>query len=184
MVGVREDGGMDHTYAIDLTWQGNRGTGTSGYRDYGRDVLVRAPGKPDLAGSADPTFRGDDQANGGNLTGAMAGAPHAGVAGRVRPGRRRPWARPPARLRRRVGRPVSRSVPCALQPMHRGCVPRVDLTSNEALHRIALRFGHVQAALGAAPEDVVGGAGEFLLPQIADLSLGQASSEVPAEIAR
>jgi cellulose 1,4-beta-cellobiosidase len=27
----------------------------------------------------DPTFRGDDQANGRNLTGAMAGAPHAGV---------------------------------------------------------------------------------------------------------
>ncbi|HWJ07956.1 MAG TPA: OsmC family protein [Nocardioides sp.] len=49
----------DHHYALDLTWQGNRGTGTSGYRDYGRDVLLRAAGKPDLAGSADPTFRGD-----------------------------------------------------------------------------------------------------------------------------
>lgn len=48
-----------HHYALDLTWQGDRGTGTSGYRDYGRDVLVRAAGKPDLAGSADPTFRGD-----------------------------------------------------------------------------------------------------------------------------
>lgn len=49
----------DHHYALDLTWQGNRGSGTSGYRDYGRDVLLRAAGKPDLAGSADPTFRGD-----------------------------------------------------------------------------------------------------------------------------
>ncbi len=49
----------DHHYPLDLTWQGNRGTGTSGYRDYGRDVLVRAAGKPDLLGSADPTFRGD-----------------------------------------------------------------------------------------------------------------------------
>lgn len=49
----------DHHYALDLAWQGNRGTGTSGYRDYGRDVLLRAPGKPDLEGSADPTFRGD-----------------------------------------------------------------------------------------------------------------------------
>lgn len=49
----------DHHYALDLTWQGNRGTGTSGYRDYGRDVLLRAVGKPDLEGSADPTFRGD-----------------------------------------------------------------------------------------------------------------------------
>ncbi|HEY9564877.1 MAG TPA: OsmC family protein [Nocardioides sp.] len=50
---------MDHTYVLDLSWQGNRGTGTSDYRDYGREVLLRAAGKPDLAGSADPTFRGD-----------------------------------------------------------------------------------------------------------------------------
>ncbi len=49
----------DHHYALDLVWQGNRGTGTSGYRDYGRDVTLRAAGKPDLLGSADPTFRGD-----------------------------------------------------------------------------------------------------------------------------
>lgn len=49
----------DHHYALDLAWQGNRGTGTSGYRDYGRDVVLRAAGKPDLLGSADPTFRGD-----------------------------------------------------------------------------------------------------------------------------
>jgi organic hydroperoxide reductase OsmC/OhrA len=49
----------DHHYALDVAWQGNRGTGTSGYRDYGRDVLLRAAGKPDLLGSADPTFRGD-----------------------------------------------------------------------------------------------------------------------------
>ncbi len=54
------NGGVtDHHYALDLTWQGNRGTGTSGYRDYDRNVLLRAPGKPDLSGSADPTFRGD-----------------------------------------------------------------------------------------------------------------------------
>lgn len=50
---------MDHHYALDVTWQGNRGTGTSGYRDYARDVLLRAEGRPDLEGSADPTFRGD-----------------------------------------------------------------------------------------------------------------------------
>lgn len=49
----------DHHYALDLVWQGNRGTGTSGYRDYGREVTLRADGKPDLLGSADPTFRGD-----------------------------------------------------------------------------------------------------------------------------
>lgn len=50
---------MDHQYRLALAWQGNRGSGTSGYRDYGRDVLLRAKGKPDLLGSADPTFRGD-----------------------------------------------------------------------------------------------------------------------------
>ncbi|WP_107771845.1 OsmC family protein [Nocardioides sediminis] len=50
---------MDHTYALDLEWRGNRGTGTSGYRDYARDVVLHASGKPALEGSADPTFRGD-----------------------------------------------------------------------------------------------------------------------------
>lgn len=50
---------MEHTYRLDVAWQGDRGTGTSGYRDYGRDVMLRAEGKPDLAGSADPAFRGD-----------------------------------------------------------------------------------------------------------------------------
>ncbi|WP_141014388.1 OsmC family protein [Nocardioides sambongensis] len=50
---------MEHRYRLDVTWQGNRGAGTAGYRDYGREVLLRADGKPDLQGSADPAFRGD-----------------------------------------------------------------------------------------------------------------------------
>jgi organic hydroperoxide reductase OsmC/OhrA len=50
---------VEHTYALDLEWQGNRGSGTSGYRDYARDVVLQAAGKPALEGSADPTFRGD-----------------------------------------------------------------------------------------------------------------------------
>ena len=33
---------MDHQYRLAVAWQGNRGSGTSGYRDYGRDVLLRA----------------------------------------------------------------------------------------------------------------------------------------------
>jgi organic hydroperoxide reductase OsmC/OhrA len=49
----------DHHYGLHVAWQGNRGSGTSGYRDYGRAVLLTADGKPDLLGSADPTFRGD-----------------------------------------------------------------------------------------------------------------------------
>lgn len=48
-----------HTYEHGLTWTGNRGSGTSGYRDYGRDVLARSAGRPDLVLSADKPFRGD-----------------------------------------------------------------------------------------------------------------------------
>jgi organic hydroperoxide reductase OsmC/OhrA len=56
---LREVSATEHHYALDLVWDGNRGTGTSGYRDYGREVTLSAAGKPDLLGSADPTFRGD-----------------------------------------------------------------------------------------------------------------------------
>ena len=49
----------DHTYEVSVRWTGDRGTGTSGYRDYGRDHDVTADGKHPIAGSADPAFRGD-----------------------------------------------------------------------------------------------------------------------------
>ena len=48
-----------HEYRVTVTWQGNAGTGTSAYRDYGRDHLISAEGKPDILASADPAFRGD-----------------------------------------------------------------------------------------------------------------------------
>lgn len=48
-----------HSYAISIHWTGDRGEGTSGYRSYGRDHVVSAPGLPDLPGTADPTFHGD-----------------------------------------------------------------------------------------------------------------------------
>jgi organic hydroperoxide reductase OsmC/OhrA len=48
-----------HTYETDLTWTGNRGTGTSAYQAYGRTHEIIAPGKPTLPGSSDPAFRGD-----------------------------------------------------------------------------------------------------------------------------
>ncbi len=48
-----------HHYRVDVEWTGNLGSGTSGYRAYGRDHVIRIEGKPELAGSADPTFRGD-----------------------------------------------------------------------------------------------------------------------------
>ena len=49
---------MDHSYAVRVQWQGNLGTGTSGYRDYGRDLLISAEGNPPIEGSADKPFRG------------------------------------------------------------------------------------------------------------------------------
>lgn len=48
-----------HRYAVTVTWTGNRGTGTSGYRDYSRDHEVTAGGKPPLLGSSEAVFRGD-----------------------------------------------------------------------------------------------------------------------------
>ncbi|MEV7631153.1 OsmC family protein [Microbacterium sp. NPDC089318] len=49
----------EHHYALTTTWTGNRGTGTSGYRDYTRDVTIGIHGKPDLLASSDKPFRGD-----------------------------------------------------------------------------------------------------------------------------
>lgn len=48
-----------HTYELSLTWTGERGSGTSGYRDYDRSVRASADGPPDLELSADAAFRGD-----------------------------------------------------------------------------------------------------------------------------
>lgn len=48
----------EHNYRVEVEWCGNRGTGTSGYRDYGRELVIRAEGKAELEGSADPTFHG------------------------------------------------------------------------------------------------------------------------------
>src|SRR6185312_6386158 len=50
---------LEHHYSIALDWTGNRGSGTSGYRDYGRDHVLSAEGKHDIAGSSDRTFHGD-----------------------------------------------------------------------------------------------------------------------------
>ena len=49
----------DHRYAVSLSWSGNLGGGTSGYRDYSRNHEIGADGKPVIYGSADPAFRGD-----------------------------------------------------------------------------------------------------------------------------
>jgi organic hydroperoxide reductase OsmC/OhrA len=48
-----------HSYDISVAWTGNRGTGTSGYRAYARDHDVAAEGRPMIAASSEPLFRGD-----------------------------------------------------------------------------------------------------------------------------
>jgi organic hydroperoxide reductase OsmC/OhrA len=49
-----------HQYTITTKWTGNQGTGTSGYRNYKRDIDVSATGKQQvIAASADPNYRGD-----------------------------------------------------------------------------------------------------------------------------
>ncbi|MFO1054620.1 MAG: OsmC family protein [Planctomycetota bacterium] len=49
----------EHRYRVDIAWTGDRGSGTSGYEAYGRDHEVRIDGKPVIAASSDPQFRGD-----------------------------------------------------------------------------------------------------------------------------
>nr|WP_042198095.1 OsmC family protein [Kibdelosporangium sp. MJ126-NF4]CEL23192.1 OsmC/Ohr family protein [Kibdelosporangium sp. MJ126-NF4]CTQ94355.1 OsmC/Ohr family protein [Kibdelosporangium sp. MJ126-NF4] len=48
-----------HEYPVTITWTGNKGTGTSGYRDFSRDHTLSADGRPDIAATSDPAFRGD-----------------------------------------------------------------------------------------------------------------------------
>lgn len=49
----------EHRYDVQVAWTGNRGTGTSAYRAYGREHEVRVAGKPVILGSSDAAFRGD-----------------------------------------------------------------------------------------------------------------------------
>ena len=49
----------EHRYELQTTWTGNRGTGTSGYRDYDRSTTIQIAGKPAMEASSDKPFRGD-----------------------------------------------------------------------------------------------------------------------------
>eukprot|EP01031_Cornospumella_fuschlensis_P004780 gene4780-5984_t len=48
-----------HHFQVTTNWTGNRGTGTSHYRAYGRDNVVNADGKPPIEGSSARVFHGD-----------------------------------------------------------------------------------------------------------------------------
>lgn len=47
-----------HHYAVTITWTGDLGTGTSGYKHYSRDFQLTAEGKPAISGTADLPFHG------------------------------------------------------------------------------------------------------------------------------
>lgn len=51
--------GREHHYFVAVRWTGNTGTGTSGYRDYGRGHEISADGKPAIGASSHAAFRGD-----------------------------------------------------------------------------------------------------------------------------
>jgi organic hydroperoxide reductase OsmC/OhrA len=51
--------GKQHRYAVSTVWTGNDGAGTQSYGGYRRDHEIGAPGKPAIAASSDPAFRGD-----------------------------------------------------------------------------------------------------------------------------
>ena len=50
-----------HHYAVTVAWTGNTGAGTESYQSYERACDISADGKPSIAGSSDPAFRGDDR---------------------------------------------------------------------------------------------------------------------------
>lgn len=68
---------MTRRYRARVVWTGDRGSGTSGYRAYGRDHRILIDGKPELAGSADPAFLGEaDRHNPEDLLVASLAACH------------------------------------------------------------------------------------------------------------
>lgn len=50
--------GRTHSYSPTVTWTGNTGRGTASYTAYSRDHVISVAGRPDIAGSSDPAFRG------------------------------------------------------------------------------------------------------------------------------
>jgi organic hydroperoxide reductase OsmC/OhrA len=52
----------EHRFTTTLTWTGNRGTGTSTYRAYGRGHEITAPSKASvIAASSTPVYRGEKE---------------------------------------------------------------------------------------------------------------------------
>ncbi|WP_292008429.1 OsmC family protein [Chryseobacterium sp.] len=49
----------EHHYQATVEWTGNKGTGTSSYRNYERSHTITVTDKAIIEGSSDPAFRGD-----------------------------------------------------------------------------------------------------------------------------
>ncbi|MET3536020.1 OsmC family protein [Chryseobacterium limigenitum] len=49
----------DHHYKTAIQWTGNKGTGTSNYRNYERSHTISIENKAVIEASSDPAFRGD-----------------------------------------------------------------------------------------------------------------------------
>ncbi len=49
-----------HSYSTTVLWTGNKGNGTSGYREFERNHTISVKNKPDILASSDPAFRGDN----------------------------------------------------------------------------------------------------------------------------
>jgi organic hydroperoxide reductase OsmC/OhrA len=49
-----------HHYSLTVKWTGNRGQGTTGYADYDRSHTISITNKPNISGSSDTAFRGDN----------------------------------------------------------------------------------------------------------------------------
>ncbi len=48
-----------HNYKLTIKWTGNKGSGTSGYKEYERSHSILVNDKVEIVGSSDPAFRGD-----------------------------------------------------------------------------------------------------------------------------
>ena len=48
-----------HTYTTTVKWTGNKGKGTSNYREFERSHIISVDNKPNILCSSDPAFRGD-----------------------------------------------------------------------------------------------------------------------------
>lgn len=49
----------EHHYKTTIQWTGNKGTGTSNYRNYERSHTISVENKQTIEASSDPAFRGD-----------------------------------------------------------------------------------------------------------------------------